>query len=416
MENTINNTKSLTRNYPSNFENIPSPCYVLEEEKFEKNLQLLSYVQEHSGAKILIALKGYALWRSFDLAKQYLSGVTASGIYEARLGYEEFGKEVTVFSPAYKLEEMQELVQISNHIIFNSFRQWQKFKDLIDAQNTLRERKGIPPIEVGLRVNPKYSEVSPAIYNPCVQGSRLGITPKAFKKGVKKFGLEGISGLHFHTHCEQNSDALKRTLKHFTKHFGEYIVGMRWINFGGGHHITRKDYDVELLIKIIKKFKKTYAVDVYLEPGEAVGWQCGFLIGSVIDIVKNGVDIAILDVSAAAHMPDCLEMPYRPDVRNSYMAEAVKKNHKLKLKGEQPYNYRLGCPTCLAGDVIGDYGFEAPLAIGDRLIFEDMVHYTIVKNNTFNGIPLPSIGMLRKNGVFELFKSYSYEDYKHRNS
>ena len=416
MENITKSVKSLIRNYPNNFENIPSPCYVLEEEKFERNLQLLSSVQERSGAKILIALKGYALWRSFDLARQYLSGVTASGIYEARLGYEEFGKEVTTFSPAYKLEEMQELVQISNHIIFNSFGQWQKFKNLIDAQNTLRERKGIPPIEVGLRVNPKYSEVSPEIYNPCVQGSRLGITHKAFKKGVKKFGLEGISGLHFHTHCEQNSDALKRTLKHFEKHFGEYIARMRWINFGGGHHITRKDYDVELLIKIIKQFRKTYGVNVYLEPGEAVGWQCGFLMGSVIDIVKNGIDIAILDVSAAAHMPDCLEMPYRPDVRNSYMAKAIKRNHKLKLKGEQPYNYRLGGPTCLAGDVIGDYGFEAPLEIGDRLIFEDMVHYTIVKNNTFNGIPLPGIGILRKNGTFELFKSYSYEDYKHRNS
>ncbi|WP_370522079.1 carboxynorspermidine decarboxylase [Helicobacter winghamensis] len=422
MQRQIRNLKktprpsSLVRNYPQCFKDIPSPCYVLEEEKFEKNLQLLDSVQKRSGAKILLALKGYALWRSFDLAKQYLSGVTASGIYEARLGYEEFGKEVTAFSPSYKLEEMRELVQISNHIIFNSFIQWQTFKDLIDTQNSLRERKGLAKIEVGLRVNPKYSEVTPAIYNPCVEGSRLGITPKEFKKGIKKYGLDGISGLHFHTHCEQNSDALKRTLKHFEKHFGEIIPQMRWINFGGGHHITRKDYDVDLLVKIIKDFKKKYKTEVYLEPGEAVGWQCGFLLGSVIDIVKNGIDIAILDVSAAAHMPDCLEMPYRPNVRNSYLAKAHFKNEKLRLKGEKSYSYRFGGPTCLAGDVIGDYSFKAPLKIGDRIIFEDMVHYTIVKNNTFNGIPLPSIGVIRKNGSFELFKTYGYEDYKHRNS
>ncbi|WP_297600844.1 carboxynorspermidine decarboxylase [Helicobacter sp. UBA3407] len=406
----------LTQNYPKNFDSLPSPCYVLEEEKFEKNLQLLQKVQQDSGAKILLALKGYALWKSFSLAKQYLSGITASGIYEARLGYEEFGKEITTFSPSYKQEEMQELVQISNHIIFNSFAQWQTFQGIIESQNQLRERKGQPKIEVGLRVNPKYSEVSPEIYNPCVEGSRLGIPPKEFKKGVKKIGLDGISGLHFHTHCEQNSDALQRTLKYFIKHFKEYIPQMRWINFGGGHHITRKDYDINLLIQLIKDFKSKFKTEVYLEPGEAIGWQCGFLIGSVVDIVQNGIKIAILDVSAAAHMPDCLEMPYRPMVRNSFEAKANKKHHKLKLKGKMPYTYRLGGPTCLAGDVIGDYSFKEPLKVGDRLIFEDMVHYTIVKNNTFNGIPLPCIGMLHKNGEFELFKEFSYQDYKQRNS
>ena len=290
--------------------------------------------------------------------------------------------------------------------------QWQTFKPLIDEANQWRENK----IQVGLRVNPQYSEVTPAIYNPCIKGSRLGITPKEFKKGVKKYGLEGISGLHFHTHCEQNSDALRRTLKYFIQYFGRYIPQMQWINFGGGHHITRKDYDRELLVKIIKKFKKRFEVEVYLEPGEAVGWQCGFLIGSVIDIVHNGVDIAILDVSATAHMPDCLEMPYRPMVRNSYLAKAISKNGHLKLKGEQKYAYRFGGPTCLAGDIIGDYSFKEPLKLGDRIIFEDMVHYTIVKNNTFNGVPLPSIGMIDKEGRFKLFKSYSYENYKDRNS
>ncbi|WP_276953015.1 carboxynorspermidine decarboxylase [Helicobacter rodentium] len=410
------NTKSLIHHYPKNFASLPSPCYVLEESKFKQNLQLLQSVEQRSGAKILLALKGYALWRSFNIAKTYLSGITASGIYEARLGYEEFGKEITTFSPSYKQEEMQELVQISNHIIFNSFTQWQTFKEMIESQNQLRERKGQSKIEVGLRVNPKYSEVTPEIYNPCVQGSRLGITPEEFKKGVKKFGLEGISGLHFHTHCEQNSDALKRTLKHFVAHFGEYIPQMRWINFGGGHHITRKDYNVELLIKIIRNFKSKFKTEVYLEPGEAIGWQCGFLVGSVIDIVRNGMDIAILDVSAAAHMPDCLEMPYRPMVRNSFKAKIIKKHSKLQLKGEKPYAYRFGGPTCLAGDIIGDYSFKEPLQIGDKIIFEDMVHYTIVKNNTFNGIPLPCIGMLHENGEFELFKEFSYEDYKHRNS
>ncbi|TLD87017.1 carboxynorspermidine decarboxylase [Helicobacter sp. MIT 05-5294] len=409
-------TRFLTRDYPANFASLPSPCYVLEEAKFKQNLQLLQSVQQKSGAKILLALKGYALWRSFPLAKEYLSGITASGIYEARLGYEEFGKEITTFSPSYKSEEMQELVQISDHIIFNSFTQWQTFKGIIESQNELRVREGRAKIEVGLRVNPQYSEVSPEIYNPCVEGSRLGIPPKEFKKGVKKFGLEGVSGLHFHTHCEQNSDALKRTLTHFIAHFKDYIPQMRWINFGGGHHITRKDYDVDLLIKLICDFKARFQTEVYLEPGEAVGWQCGFLIGSVVDIVRNGIEIAILDVSAAAHMPDCLEMPYRPMIRNSFKAKAHKKHNKLKLKGDKPYAYRLGGPTCLAGDVIGDYSFKEPLKIGDRLIFEDMVHYTIVKNNTFNGIPLPCIGMLRENGEFELFKEFSYQDYKHRNS
>ncbi|WP_104719440.1 carboxynorspermidine decarboxylase [Helicobacter pullorum] len=402
----------LTKHYPKNFKEIPSPCYVLEEEKFIKNLEILDSIQKQSGAKILLALKGYALWRSFEIAKKYLSGVTASGLHEAKLGYETFGGEITTFSPSYKKEEMQELVKISNHIIFNSFVQWQTFKPMIDEANKMRESK----IEVGLRVNPLYSEVTPEIYNPCIEGSRLGIPPKEFKKGVKKYGLEGISGLHFHTHCEQNSDALKRTLKHFVKHFGDYIPQMQWINFGGGHHITRKDYDRELLVRIIKNFKDKFHTEVYLEPGEAVGWQCGFLIGSVIDIVHNGVDIAILDVSAAAHMPDCLEMPYRPMVRNSYGVKVVQKNGHLKLKGEKKYSYRFGGPTCLAGDIIGDYSFREPLKIGDRIIFEDMVHYTIVKNNTFNGIPLPSIGMIDKEGKFQIFKSYSYEDYKRRNS
>ena len=398
--------------YPKNFEKIPSPCYVLEEAKFIKNLELLHHIEEQSGAKILVALKGYALWRSFEIAKKYLSGITASGIYEARLGYETFGKEITTFSPAYKEEEIRELVKISNHIIFNSFSQWQRFKGIIEEENAKGERK----VEMGLRVNPNYSKVSPEIYNPCIEGSRLGINPSEFKKGVQKYGLQGISGLHFHTHCEQDSDELSRTLKHFEKHFEKWIPQMQWINFGGGHHITRKDYKVDFLIQIIKDFKEKYHTEVYLEPGEAVGWQAGFLIGSVVDIMKNGIEIAILDISAAAHMPDCLEMPYRPMIRNSFIAKAFKKDKHLNLIGKKKHSYRFGGPTCLAGDVIGDYSFEEPLKVGDRIIFEDMVHYTIVKNNIFNGVPLPSIGILRENGEFELWKKFSYEDYKHRNS
>lgn len=406
-----------TNNYPNNFQYFPSPCYVLEEEKLEKNLQILNYVRSKSGAKILLALKAYSLWRSFNLVRQYLDGITASGIYEARLGYEEFKKEVATFSPAYKKREMEELVKISNHIIFNSFKQWRKFKEVIDNENKIRESENRELIEVGLRVNPKYSEVTPPIYNPCIIGSRLGITPKEFKKGVSKYGLDGISGIHFHTHCEQNSDALARSLEHFEKHFGGYIAKMKWINFGGGHHITRVDYDVELLVKIIQGFIHKYKTEVYLEPGEAVGWQTGFLIGSVIDIVHNGIDIAILDISATAHMPDCLEMPYRPMVRNSGEVKIKhKKNGKLKLKGEKKYCYRFGGPSCLAGDVIGDYSFDEPLKIGDKIIFEDMIHYTIVKNNTFNGIPLPSIAMISKEGNFNVLKTFDYSEYKNRNS
>ena len=373
---------------------IPSPCYVLVEDLLRANLKILRHVSEQSGAKILLALKGYALWRSFPLVAEYLHGITASGIYEARLGAEEFkGGEISVYSPAFKESEIDALLPIADHIIFNSPTQLHRFKRKVLGAG----RK----IDCGIRLNPLYSEVSPPIYNPCIEGSRLGIVPEE----LHKCELDGVSGLHFHTHCEQNSDALQRTLEHFELHFGHLIDKMKWINFGGGHHITRKDYDVNLLIEIIKDFRARHGgVDVYLEPGEAVGWQCGFLKGSVLDITYNAMPIAILDVSASAHMPDCLEMPYRPMIRGS--AEP----------GVLPYSYRLGAPTCLAGDVIGDYSFESAIEIGDEVIFEDMIHYTIVKNNTFNGIPLPSIGMLRSDGSFKLLREFGYEHYKERNS
>ncbi|MCE3047518.1 carboxynorspermidine decarboxylase [Helicobacter kayseriensis] len=394
---------------------IPSPCYVLEENKLEHNLKILDQVQQKSGAKILVALKGFAFWQSFGLVSQYLHGSTASGIYEARLGYETLGgreqaKEVCVFSPAYKKEEILELLPIATHIIFNSFHQWQTFKPLIDEHNATHSNQHI---QVGLRLNPLYSEVTPEIYNPCAPKSRLGITPQAFQQGIEQYGLDGISGLHFHTHCEQNSDALERTLPHIFKHFSNYLSQMKWINLGGGHHITRKDYDLSLLISLIGMLKERFPNldDIFLEPGEAVGWQCGYLMGEVIDIIENEGKIAILDVSATAHMPDCLEMPYRPNL--SKLSKGI-------LEADQgennaPFRYRLGGPTCLSGDVIGDYSFHSPLEIGDRIFFEDMIHYTIVKNNTFNGVPLPSLGMIQKNGDFKLLKTFNYHHYKDRN-
>lgn len=397
-------------------EQIPSPCYVLEEQKLLDNLKTLDYVQNQSGAKILVALKGFAFWRSFELLKPYLYGSTASGLYEAKLGYEtlggrEGGKEVCVFSPAYKEEEMRELVKIATHIIFNSFSQWQRFKGIIEKANEALTKEGKSPIEVGLRLNPLYSEVSPMIYNPCSPKSRLGIIPSEFEKGVKEYGLEGISGLHFHTHCEQDSDVLERTLGHIKAHFEPYLSKMKWINLGGGHHITREGYNLPLLISLLKDFKSSYGVEVFLEPGEAVGWQCGFLIAEVVDIVQNEGNVAILDVSASAHMPDCLEMPYRPKVTklsNGTLEEDCGEN-------VAPYTYRLGGNTCLSGDIIGDYSFHTPLKVGDKILFDDMIHYTIVKNTTFNGVPLPSLGVIKQNGDFERLKTFDYSHYKERN-
>lgn len=372
---------------------IPTPCYVCEEKLLQKNLDLLNYVQLESGAKILLALKGYSMWATFPQIAKVLQGTAASGLWEAKLGREEMNREVHTFSPAFIEEEIDEIVKISNHIIFNSFSQWKRFRDRVKD------------VKCGIRINPQYSEVTPEIYNPCVVGSRFGVTKEIFDREVKADPtiLDGISGLHFHTHCEQNSDALQQTLIHVEEKFGKYIENLEWINFGGGHHITRKDYDVEKLIKIVKDFKSKYKnIDIYLEPGEAIGWQVGFLIASVIDIVNNGMNIAILDVSASNHMPDCLEMPYRPDIRGSGEVS------------EFEYSYRLGGPTCLAGDVIGDYSFKEPLKIGDKLIFEDMIHYTFVKSNTFNGIKLPSLGIWTKDDEFKLIKKFSYEDYKNR--
>jgi carboxynorspermidine decarboxylase len=371
-------------------ENIVSPAYVLEERKLLNNLKTLDRVQKQSGAKILVALKGYALWDSFKLIGEYLCGAAASGLYESRLAREEMNKEVHTFCPAIADDTIDEIAIYSDHLIFNSFSQLAAFKERAKAAN--------PKLQIGARVNPKYSEVTPAIYNPCVAKSRLGVTPENFDE----LYLDDLDGLHFHTHCEQNSDALERTLEYFERRFGKYLSRMKWVNMGGGHHITRADYDVEKLINIVASFGERYKTQVYLEPGEAVGWQVGYLRSSVVDIVENEAQIAILDISAAAHMPDCLEAPYRPEVRGA------------GLPNERRYTYRLGGMTCLAGDVMGDYSFDEPLRIGDRIIFEDMIHYTMVKNNTFNGAPLPAIVKIDLNGDERVVRRFDYLDYKNR--
>ncbi|GAA8202880.1 carboxynorspermidine decarboxylase [Helicobacter pylori] len=399
---------------------IPTPCYVLESERLEKNAKILEIVRQQSGAKILLALKGYAFWREFGILRQKLNGCCASGLYEAKLAFEEFGgresqKEICVYSPAFKEAEMSAILPLATSIIFNSFYQYAAYKDRILDKNKQLENLGLSPIKMGLRINPLYSEVTPAIYNPCSKVSRLGITPSGFEKGVREHGLEGVSGLHFHTHCEQNADALCRTLEHVERHFKLYLENMAWVNFGGGHHITRSDYDVNLLIQTIKDFKERYHnIEVILEPGEAIGWQCGFLIASVIDIVKNDQEIAILDASFSTHMPDCLEMPYRPSI----LKVSVENDEELveveKGENQGAFSYFLGGPTCLAGDFMGSFSFDVPLKRGDKIVFQDMLHYTIVKNNSFNGVPLPSLAKVDQQG-FKILKNFSYEDYKNRN-
>ncbi|ADN09093.1 carboxynorspermidine decarboxylase [Sulfurimonas autotrophica] len=374
---------------------ISTPCYICEEELLEKNLKILEYVQQQSGAKIILALKGFAMWSTFDLAAKYLKGCTASGLYEAKLAREEFCKynknaEVHTYSPAYKEEEIEEIAKISDHIVFNSPNQLQKYICKVKEIN--------PNIHVSLRVNPEVSSSPVDIYNPCGLYSRLGTTLQNFDEKVLKY----IDGLNFHALCEQNADALEEVLAAFEEKFAKYFTNLKYINFGGGHHITKKDYDVEKLIWIIKEFRNKYNVDVYLEPGEAVGWETGYLESTVLDVFENGMNIAILDTSAEAHMPDTLAMPYRAEVRGAGVAN------------EKKYTYRLGGNTCLAGDIMGDYSFDAPLHVGDTIIFEDQIHYTFVKNTTFNGVKLPSLAIKRKNGEIEIIKEFGYEDYKNR--
>lgn len=377
-----------------------TPSYIVDIELLEKNLQILSGVMERTGAKILLAQKAFSMFSVYPLIGKYLAGTTASGLYEAKLGREEMAdKEVHVYCPAYKEKDMEELLEIADHIVFNSKAQWEKYRKKILSSNK--------NISCGLRVNPEYAEIETDIYNPCIIGSRLGITLEQLEK-MEDSLLEGIEGLHFHTMCEQGADVLERTIQVVDRKFGKYLKQMKWINFGGGHHITKENYDIAVLEKCIRFFQEKYHLQVYLEPGEAVALNAGFLVTEVMDIVENGMNIAILDTSAACHMPDVIEMPYRPNIIGAI------EETKAAAQPEKYYRYRLGGPTCLAGDVIGDYSFEKPLHIGDRLIFCDMAIYSMVKNNTFNGMPLPNIYLYENDNGLKLVKQFEYKDFKMR--
>ena len=370
-------------------ERISTPYFLVDEGLLRKNLKILREVQEQAGCKILLAQKAFSMFYAYPLIREYLAGSTASGLYEARLGREEFGGETHVFSPAYREDEFEELLTYADHFVFNSPDQVRRF-----GRRAKEAGK-----QVGLRLNPECStQEGHAIYDPCAPGSRLGTTLDNFDEGV----LPLLDGLHFHTLCEQGAEDLETTVQALEEKFGPYLGRMRWLNLGGGHHITKDGYNLDLLIRLVRRLRETYQAEIYLEPGEAVVLNAGFLVSSVLDTLHNGLDIAILDTSAACHMPDVLEMPYRPPLQGS--GQPV----------EKAYTYRLGGPTCLAGDVIGDYSFDQPLREGDQLVFEDMALYTMVKTNTFNGMPLPSIVWRDGEGRCRLVRSFGYEDFKTR--
>ena len=373
---------------------VPSPCYIIDEAQLEKNLQILADVQARSGAKVLLALKAFSMFDVAPLIMKYLSGTCASGPYEAQLGREEYGGEVHTYAAAYRPQDIEQVLALSNHVVFNTFNQWQQYK----AQ-ALAAQKARPELSFGLRINPEHSEGATAIYDPCAPCSRMGIPLHQFENQ----DLSGIDGLHFHTLCEQDFAPLSRTLDAVESRFGHLLAQMKWINFGGGHHITRDDYQVDALIERVKTFSKAYSVQVYLEPGEAIALNAGIFVAEVLDTFTNNMELAILDASATCHMPDVLEMPYRPQITGA------------GNPSEKPYTYRLGGPSCLSGDVIGDYSFDQPLKTGERLMFEDMAIYTMVKNTTFNGIPLPAIIKANsQTGRFETIKTFSYQDFKMR--
>jgi len=376
------------------FYKLKTPCYVVDEKLLIKNLEILKYLREKTGCRILLAQKAFSMYSLYPLIGDYLSGAASSSLFEARLAFEEMGGEVHIYSPAYRDDEFDDIIKYCGYIVFNSFSQFIKYKDKIKASGK--------NIQCGIRINPEYSEIKTDIYNPCFQFSRMGITLGDFEKGVSQYGMDDIDGIHFHTMCEQNSDTLLRTIEVIRRKFGGYLKNVKWINFGGGHHITRDDYDLEKLFYCINVMKNEYDVEIYLEPGEAVALNAGFLVSSVIGLMRNGMDIAIVDTSAACHMPDVLEMPYRPEIIGA------------SLPYEKKFTYRLGGPSCLSGDIIGDYSFDKPLREGDKLVFCDMAHYSMVKNNTFNGINLPDIVLYTKEGKSEVIKTFGYDDFKSR--
>ncbi|TAL18808.1 carboxynorspermidine decarboxylase [bacterium] len=369
----------------------PSPAYVVDMGKLRDNLETLDSVQKRSGAKILLALKGFSMWSVFPEIRKTLHGVCASSPWEARLGREEFGREVHTFAAGFRERDIPGLLSTSNHLVFNSFGQFERFRPFWEPE--------AGRVSIGLRVNPEHSEGATPIYDPCAPCSRLGIKREEFEGR----SLAGVEGLHFHTLCEQLFEPLSRTAKVFEEKFGEFLPKMKWLNLGGGHHITREGYDLEGLVELVKHFRGKYGVEVYLEPGEAIALGTGVLVGTVLDIVRNVSEIAILDISAACHMPDVLEMPYRPPL------------HKGFSPGEKSNTYRLAGPSCLAGDVIGDWSFEEPLHIGGRIAFLDQAHYTMVKNTTFNGIELPSICTFEPlTGELKTVRTFGYEDFRNR--
>ncbi|HEL1580596.1 TPA: carboxynorspermidine decarboxylase [Streptococcus suis] len=368
---------------------VPTPAYVIDEAKLVNNLEILKSVQERTGCKVLLAQKAFSMYATYPLISQYLAGTTASGLYEARLGREEFGGEVHVFAPAFKDSDMDELLEISDHIVFNSARQLRKHVD----------KCRVAGVSVGLRINPECStQGEHALYDSCATGSRFGVRIDQFSEDL----LDLVDGLHFHTLCEQNSDDLKTTLEAVEDKFGPYLHRIKWLNMGGGHHVTREDYDLDLLISSIQHMQETYGLEVYIEPGEAIALNAGYLVTEVLDIVENGIETLVLDASATCHMPDVLEMPYRPPLRHGFEA------------GEKAFTYRLSSNTCLTGDIIGDYSFEKPVEIGDKLYFEDMAIYSFVKNNTFNGIGLPRLVLMDQTGDCRIIKEFGYEDFKGR--
>ncbi|MGQ7483799.1 carboxynorspermidine decarboxylase [Streptococcus suis] len=368
---------------------VPTPAYVIDKAKLVNNLEILKSVQDRTGCKVLLAQKAFSMYTTYPLISQYLAGTTASGLYEAKLGREEFGGEVHVFAPAFKDADLEEILEIADHIVFNSERQLRKHVD----------KCRVAGVSVGLRINPECSTQSDhALYDPCAAGSRFGVRIDQFSEDL----LDLVDGLHFHTLCEQNSDDLKKNLDAVEAKFGLYLHRIKWLNMGGGHHVTREDYDLDLLISSIQYMQETYGLEVYIEPGEAIALNAGYLVTEVLDIVENGIETLVLDASATCHMPDVLEMPYRPPLRNGFEA------------GEKEFTYRLSSNTCLTGDIIGDYSFEKPVEIGDKLYFEDMAIYSFVKNNTFNGIGLPSLVLMDKTGDCRIIKEFGYEDFKGR--
>ena len=371
---------------------VPSPCYVMEEELLRKNLRLIKSVKERARVDIILAFKSFAMWKSFPIFKEYVESCTASSVYEARLAVEEFKSKAHTYSPAYTEQDFPAIMECSSHITFNSLTQYERFYPQVQTYH--------PEISCGLRINPEYSEVETELYNPCAPGTRFGVTCGQLPETLP----EGIQGFHCHTHCESDSYAFERTLKHIEERFSSWFGQLQWINFGGGHLMTRKDYDVEHLIRLLQGFKSRYPhLHVILEPGSAFTWQTGVLVSTVVDIVENkGIRTAILDVSFTCHMPDCLEMPYQPAVRGAEMG------------AHAPHVYRLGGNSCLSGDYMGVWSFPRPLCVGDRIVFEDMIHYTMVKTNMFNGIRHPSVALWTLDNRLQMYKHFAYEDYRDR--